>query len=170
MALFDNNAQGFIDSLQNIDKSGIVDLTREVENLTKATSEYEKAFNESFQKGEALTKRQKNAYREIDDSIKATIDAQKTLRQAIDATNDAWKKAPKNSAEKKELSGRIDAYRQLQKAVETYKQSASSAVSVGAKVYNDKAVKRNVIPDASQQKNGGEILPVEQVKAQSHDL
>lgn len=168
MALFDNNASGFASRLENIDKSGIIELTREVENLTKATADYEQKAEEAFSNGVALTKRQKDAYRDYETSVKATASAQKALREAIDATNASWRGA--KGADKKELAEKIGLYKELQKALTDYKSGAQSALTAGAKVYNDKAVKRNVIQDATGQKNGEEVLPVAQVKAQSESI
>lgn len=142
MALFDNGAKEFIDKLQNINASGIVELTQMVENLTKKASECEAVFAKASSEGIALTKRQRNEYKAYTADIQNAVTAQKAIEQAIRDTWEASKKAPKGSAEKQQLAEKINLYRELQKQVASYGQSASATSKAGYGVRNKKATEK----------------------------
>ena len=142
MALFDNNGNDFASRLKGIDKYGVIELIQEVNKLTQSAEEYDKVFTNAFEKGEALTKRQKDAFRGLKTDVENSAKGYNILRDAISETNNLMKNAPKNSAEKKELSEKIKLFHELQSALTDYNSKANSAISTGQYVANEKQAEK----------------------------
>ena len=171
MALFDND---FFEKIQGLNASGIVELTNEIENLTKSVSEYENKFSEALSNGTALTKRQRNAYKELVADINKASEAQKAIG---DVASNAWQsgKNTKDKTQKKQLTERINLYKELQKQVERYSSAATSAVEAGKGVFNEKAAKRTrqatlAIGQEKQKEVKVQKLDVSQQKSQLKSL